>query len=91
MALVVPEKGQARNVAKRLLQLADNPGQVATTADGPAGVSFVVPDDLYDRYIGADDAPTEAPAATTDESVVAPKRRGRPPGSKNKPKTETEE
>ena len=90
MALVVPEKGQARAVAKKLLDFAVVPGEVQTTADGPDGVSFVVPDDLYDAYMAAEE---KAPAVeVADEGPPAPKRRGRPPGSKNRPKdVETEE
>lgn len=89
MATVVPEKGQTREVAKRLLALAEDPNDIKTTADGPDGVSFIVPDDLYDKYLADEE---QAPAAATDEGVTAPKRRGRPPGSKNKPKdAETEE
>lgn len=83
MALVVPEKGKTREVARKLLDLATTPGEVQTTADGPDGVSFVVPDDLYDRYM---DDEEKTPAATTDEGAPTPKRRGRPPGSKNRTK-----
>lgn len=81
MALVVPEKGKTREVARKLLDLAVDPGEVQTTADGPDGVSFVVPDDLYDRYVADEE---QTPAATTDEGTPIPKRRGRPPGSKNR-------
>lgn len=92
MALIVPEKGQTRDVAKRLLELVDDPHIIATTADGPDGVSFIVPDDLYDKYVGAEEATEQTPAETTDEGLPASRRRGRPPGSKNKPKdAETEE
>lgn len=83
MATVVPEKGKTREVAKKLLALTDNANDVMTTADGPDGVSFVVPDDLYDKYM---DDEEQAPAPTTDEGAPTLKRRGRPPGSKNRPK-----
>lgn len=94
MAFIVPEKGQTRAVARRLLDLADDPHVVTTTAEGPDGVSFVVPDDLYDKYMnsGTEKVSDQTPAAGNGEELPAPKRRGRPPGSKNKPKdAETEE
>lgn len=89
MATVVPEKGQTREVAKKLLALTEDANDIKTTADGPDGVIFIIPDDLYDKYMEGEE---QAPADATDEGVAAPKRRGRPPGSKNKPKDqETEE
>lgn len=92
MALIVPGKGETREVAKLLLKLADDPMDVATTADGPDGVSFVVPDELHDKYLDALEGVDQTPAETADEGSPAPKRRGRPPGSKNKPKDQgTEE
>lgn len=99
MALIVPERGQGKDVAKALLILADDPHHVQTTMDGPAGVSFVVPDYLHDLYVrmqqapGPEDVEDEVPADDADaETATAPKRRGRPPGSKNRPKdAETEE
>lgn len=95
MAVIVPGKGESKQVAKRLLELAEDPNEVATTMEGPDSISFIIPDDLYDAYMDADDeASTDVPAAQVvdEETVPAPKRRGRPPGSKNKPKTaETEE
>lgn len=96
MGVIVPRKGEAKQVAKRLLELADDPNEVATTMDGPDGISFVVSDSLYQQYVGGDqdndDADVLAAEVVDEETVPAPKRRGRPPGSKNKPKTaETEE
>ena len=88
MATVVPEKGQTREVAKKLLALTDDPNDIRTTADGPDGVTFIVPDDLYDKFM---DDEEQAPAEVVDEEAPAPMRRGRPPGSKNKPKAENEE
>lgn len=86
MALIVPSKGETRQVAKLLLSLTDDPRDIATTAEGPDGVSFVVPDELHDKYLDALEDVDKAPAEIADEGAPAPKRRGRPPGSKNKPK-----
>lgn len=89
MATVVPEKGQTREVAKKLLALAADPNDIKTTADGPDGVTFIVPDDLYDKYV---DDGEQDPAENADDGTPTPRRRGRPPGSKNKTvKAETEE
>lgn len=93
MAVIVPGKGEAREVAKLLLSLADDPNQVDVTMDGPGGVSFIVPDELYEKYL-ADSvpAPTSVGALTeeVEETQDKPKRRGRPPGSRNKPKDSEE-
>ncbi len=102
MAVIVPGKGETKQVVQHLLELADDPRDVATTSDGPDGVSFVVPDELYDRYLNDVDYDRHANAANVDadeevdskspavgvvdEGAPAPKRRGRPPGSKNRQK-----
>ena len=91
MAVIVPEKGQTRSVARRLLDLADDPHQIGTSAEGPDGVTFVVPDDLYEKYM-SDDKDQVAVEVTESEEPAEekPKRRGRPPGSRNKPKDSEE-
>jgi hypothetical protein len=74
------------------------PGHIIPQDDGTA---FEVPDDLYELYVkqmGFPDAESEQPAdeetgpagEPADEPAEAPKRRGRPKGSTNKPKTEDE-
>lgn len=93
MAVIVPGKGESREVAKQLLLLADDANQVATTMDGPDGVSFVVPDELYDKYLtDSVPAPTSVGALADEDKKTEdqPKRRGRPPGSRNKPKDSEE-
>lgn len=86
MAVIVPGRNQAKIVAELLLDLADNPHDVATTMDGPDGLSFIVPDELYEKY---EKATTKLPVEreSSGEEQPAPKRRGRPP----KKVTETEE
>lgn len=89
MAVIVPGKGETRDVAKLLLSVVDDPHVIGTSAEGPDGVTFVVPEDVYDKYLAAvSEQPDEDSA---DEAVdEKPKRRGRPPGSRNKPKDSEE-
>lgn len=93
--MIHPERHEAADVAKLLLGLADDPSQVQSTMDGAHGTAFVVPAWLADLYAEAtaiplDDGDDEAEEVddTTEEPVEeeapVPKRRGRPPGSKNK-------
>lgn len=90
MAMIVPAKGESKQTAKLLLELADDVHDVHTTMEGPDGMSFVVSDELHDRFVAATTEPVpphDPPAASgADDGAPAPKRRGRPPGSKNKPK-----
>lgn len=86
MALIMPGKGETQKVAKLLLKLAADPHEIGTTAEGPDGVSFVVSNELHDKYLDALEGADEAPAEVADGVPPTPKRRGRPPGSKNKPK-----
>jgi hypothetical protein len=62
MALIYPnDREDAAAVARRLVEAAgpDRRGEVRTVTDGPAGVSFDVPDDVYHLAFGA--APAAAP------------------------------
>lgn len=76
MALVVPSRGKAEEVAKLLLELADSMWDVKTTTEfgGDLGVAFLIPDSLHDKYLEA----INQPQAGEDEEAPAPKRRGRP-------------
>lgn len=47
--VIFPEPGQVKDVAKLLLQLADHPGQVATTLDPTIG--FKIPLWLYELFV----------------------------------------
>lgn len=89
MAVIVPGSGETRDTAKLLLSLVDDPHVIGTSADGPDGVTFYVPEDVYDKYLAAVNEQPETDSA--DEAVEEkPKRRGRPPGSRNKPKDSEE-
>jgi len=85
MAMVVPAKGDEEKVAKLLLGLADNVHDVQSTMDGPAGVAFVVPDYLAEKYDKASDQSDDVLSAESDDEAEspAPKKRGRPKGSTN--------
>ena len=86
MTLIYPnDREDAAGVARRLLEAAgpDRPGDVRTITDGPAGVSFDVPDDVYHRAFGAASAaappppvePTDTPQAgdpAAQPSAAAP-------------------
>ncbi len=73
MAVIFPKHGEEARVAQRLLALADNVHDVKTNTD--SGLAFVVPDDLYERYLAVDEVVDEEPAAS-DELVR--RRPGRP-------------
>jgi len=100
MAIVSPLPHQVEEHARILLEEAgDYPHLVATTMDGPTGLAFIVPDDIAERYLARIHGkqtvkPKAEPAEATqddpgleetpEEVAVPAKRRGRPPGSKNK-------
>jgi hypothetical protein len=87
-AVIVPPRGEGKATAVLLLHLADDPNDVATSTDGPAGVSFVVTDELYEKYMSVGEAPVvPEPVEDEVERKPVPKRRGRPP----KKPVETEE
>jgi hypothetical protein len=83
--MVVAPEGQEKETLRLLLSLADKPRHVKIDFDD-RGV-YQVPDYLVQRYQEhTADSPEEAPEETpeTPEETPAPKRRGRPPGSRNK-------
>lgn len=71
-SLVVPQAGKEKETARLLLDLADHPRHVRTNSDGP-GMTFVVPAYLAKKY-----------QQSGESEVTGAKRRGRPPGAKNK-------
>ena len=75
-SLVVPQAGKEQDTARLLLDLADSPRHVRTNTDGP-GITFVVPEYLAKKY-----------QQSGQTEVTGAKRRGRPPGSKNKTQAE---
>lgn len=52
MAEIYPAHGKEKEVAQRLLALADDPMVVRTSYDN--GLAFIVPDDLYAKYLAVD-------------------------------------
>lgn len=79
MAIVVPAKGELKQAAKVLLDLAESPRDVRTVGNG---LEFEVPDELADRYHFRDPVHTPAPVTdkTPDAAPARPvKRRGRAP------------
>lgn len=68
MAVLYPKRDDFAKVYQALLDLGGDRRTIRTTSDGPS-LGLVIPDDLFDRFVGAE--PAEA-----DET---PKRRpGRP-------------
>ena len=83
--MVVAPEGQEKETLRLLLTLADKPRHVKMDFDN-RGV-FEVPDYLVQKYQAVTSSPLEeTPEETPDEpeETPAPKRRGRPPGSRNK-------
>lgn len=72
MAVIYAKYGQEGNIARTLLALADNPMDVRTTTDH--GLAFLVPEDLYERYLASQETPEETPA----DVERAARRPGRP-------------
>lgn len=52
MAEIYPKHGEEKQVAQRLLALADNVSDVRTSMDN--GLAFIVPEDLYQRFLAVD-------------------------------------
>lgn len=75
MAVVYPIPGREKETAQALLALADDPMVVRTSYEDR--LAFVVPQELYERYINQDvRAPKEEPAALSEDQVR--RRPGRP-------------
>lgn len=71
-SIVVPQAGKEKETARLLLDLANRQRHVRTNSDGP-GMTFVVPAYLAKKYHQSGETP-----------LTGVKRRGRPPGAKNK-------
>lgn len=71
MAEIYPKHGEEKQVAQRLLALADNVNDVKTSMDN--GLAFIVPEDLYQRYLDVDEVVEAEP---TEE--MRRRRPGRP-------------
>lgn len=67
-------RGDAPALARTLLDAAgpDGHGQVQTSTDGPAGIAFVISDELYEKVIGTSDAPGPPHAPSPDRGATAP-------------------
>lgn len=72
MATVVPRHGKEGEVARLLLNLADDPRDVKTNTDD--GFVFVVPDELHAKYLDAIADPDPGPT----NAEQAKRRPGRP-------------
>lgn len=73
MAFIFPKAGQEQQIAQRLLALATNVRDVGTSTD--SGFAFVVPDDLYERYLAVDEVVGDEQPDTPD---IPRRRPGRP-------------
>lgn len=72
MAEIYPKHGEEKLIAQRLLALADNVMDVKTSYDN--GLAFIVPEDLYDKYLAVD-AVADEPEPSEE---VQRRRPGRP-------------
>jgi hypothetical protein len=72
MAVIYPKFGQEKQIAQRLLALADNVWDVKTSTDN--GFAFVVPEDLYEKYLAVDEVEESEPVS--DDQIK--RRPGRP-------------
>lgn len=72
MAEIYPKHGQEKQVAQRLLALADNPMDVRTSYDN--GLAFIVPEALYAKYLSVDEVVEPEPVSED----VQRRRPGRP-------------
>lgn len=74
MAEIYPKHGEEKQVAQRLLALADDPMVVRTSYDN--GLAFIVPEDLYAKYLAVD--------AVVDEPEPSEETQRRRPGRPRK-------
>lgn len=72
MAEIYPKHGDEKRIAQRLLALADSPMDVRTSYDN--GLAFIVPEDLYEKYLAVDAVVEEAEPSED----VQRRRPGRP-------------
>jgi len=72
MAEIYPAHGKEKEIAQRLLALADDPMVVRTSYDN--GLAFIVPEDLYAKYLAVDAVVESEPAS----EEVQRRRPGRP-------------
>lgn len=82
MAMIYAKPGQEGDTARKLLALADHPRDVGTNTDN--GFAFVVPESLYERWLGDTVEVDETPAGVEKAS----RRPGRP--RKQLPEAESE-
>jgi hypothetical protein len=75
MAVIFPKNGEESSVARTLLAMADNVQDVRTNTDN--GLTFVVPDYLYERYINGGIGEEEEAEPVVSEEVQR-RRPGRP-------------
>jgi len=73
-AIVYPTPGREKATAQALLALAKDPMEVRTTHEDR--LAFLVPDELYERYLGAVSTPADEPPVLTQEQER--RRPGRP-------------
>lgn len=76
MVLITPHSGTPTEHARLLLALAEDVNHVQTTADGPIGTSFYVPEYLAELYAQAlvhmEDEQAHDPEAGEEEEPVEP-------------------
>lgn len=75
MAVIYPKHGDEAKTAQRLLALADNVHDVKTNTD--SGLAFIVPDELYEKYLAVDEAIEAEPEQPASDELVR-RRPGRP-------------
>lgn len=72
MAEIYPKYGDEKRIAQRLLALADDPMQVRTSYDN--GLAFIVPEELYAKYLAVDAVVDEQPEPDPDAQRRRPGR-----------------
>lgn len=72
MAEIYPAQGKEKEVAQRLLALADNPFDVRTSMDN--GLAFIVGEELYAKYLAVDEVVETEPALSEDAQRRRPGR-----------------
>lgn len=76
MAIVSPGVGEVQEVGQQLLNLAnDRRRDVKLVNEGPAGTSFEVTEELYERWMGLY-GPARRLETTEQNIVTAPPKRG---------------